>query len=106
MTTPYTPRIVDEVLARRVRHHPAILIVGPRATGKTTAAGRLARTVIRLDQPAQAAVVSADPDAALRGLEEPVLIDEWQIAPDVLGAVPPLRHSAAAVPPAPGARAP
>jgi predicted AAA+ superfamily ATPase len=87
MTTPYAPRIVDEVLARHVRHHPAILIVGPRATGKTTTAGRLARTVIRLDRPAQAAVASADPDAALRGLEEPVLIDEWQIVPDVLGAV-------------------
>jgi predicted AAA+ superfamily ATPase len=29
----------------------------------------------------------ADPDAALRGLEEPVLLDEWQEAPGVLGAV-------------------
>ena len=29
----------------------------------------------------------ADPDAALRGLDEPVLLDEWQEAPEVLGAV-------------------
>lgn len=29
----------------------------------------------------------ADPDAALRGLPEPVLIDEWQVVPEVLGAV-------------------
>ncbi len=29
----------------------------------------------------------ADPDAALRGLEEPVLLDEWQVVPAVLGAV-------------------
>lgn len=43
--------------------------------------------MIRLDEPAQAAVVRADPDAALRELAEPVLIDEWQIVPEVLGAV-------------------
>jgi uncharacterized protein len=40
-----------------------------------------------LDVPAQAAVVRADPDAALRGLDEPVLVDEWQLVPEVLGAV-------------------
>jgi predicted AAA+ superfamily ATPase len=42
---------------------------------------------VRLDQPAQAAAFRADPDAALRGLKEPVLLDEWQAVPDVLGAV-------------------
>ena len=30
---------------------------------------------------------AADPDAALRGLREPVLLDEWQVVPGVLGAV-------------------
>lgn len=83
----YLPRIVDEVLDRRIRHHSAILVVGPRATGKTTSVARKARAILRLDQPAQAAVVRADPDAALAGLEEPVLIDEWQVVPEVLGAV-------------------
>jgi predicted AAA+ superfamily ATPase len=43
--------------------------------------------VLRLDRPAEAAVVAADPDAALIGLDEPVLIDEWQVVPEVLGAV-------------------
>lgn len=70
-----------------MRHHPAILIIGPRATGKTTTAERFARTTIRLDRPGEAAAVSADPDSTLRELEEPVLIDEWQIVPEVLGAV-------------------
>lgn len=32
-------------------------------------------------------MAEADPDALLRGLPEPVLIDEWQLAPQVLGAV-------------------
>jgi uncharacterized protein len=83
----YLPRLVDPLLEHRLRHHPAILIVGPRACGKTTTAARLARSSIRLDQPAEAAVVRADPDAALRERPEPVLIDEWQIVPEVLGAV-------------------
>jgi predicted AAA+ superfamily ATPase len=70
-----------------LRELPALLIVGPRATGKTTTALRHAATTVRLDQPAQAAAFLADPDAALRGLEEPVLLDEWQVVPEVLGAV-------------------
>jgi hypothetical protein len=64
-----------------------LLIVGPRATGKTTTASNHSATVVRLDRPAEAAAFRADPDAALRGLDEPVLLDEWQEAPEVLGAV-------------------
>ncbi|MEU6645832.1 DUF4143 domain-containing protein [Saccharomonospora sp. NPDC046836] len=45
------------------------------------------RSELRLDERAQAVAVEADPDAALRDLAEPILIDEWQIVPDVLGAV-------------------
>jgi uncharacterized protein len=42
---------------------------------------------VRLDVEAEAVAFRADPDAALRGLEEPVLLDEWQAVPGVLGAV-------------------
>lgn len=83
----YLPRLVDGLLGDLLRELPAILVVGPRATGKTTTAARHANSVVRLDQPAEAAAFAADPDAALRGLEEPVLLDEWQAVPEVLGAV-------------------
>lgn len=83
----YLERSVEQLLTQIFQEAPALLIVGPRATGKTTTASRHARTIVRLDQPAQAAAFRADPDAALRGLEEPVLLDEWQAVPDVLGAV-------------------
>ncbi len=63
------------------------MVVGPRASGKTTTASRLARTIIRLDRPGDAGAFAADPDAALRGLDEPVLLDEWQAVPGVLAAV-------------------
>jgi hypothetical protein len=35
----------------------------------------------------EATAFRGDPDAALRELPEPVLIDEWQMVPGVLGAV-------------------
>lgn len=83
----YRKRAVEGVLGGLLGELPALLIVGPRATGKTTTASRYAATVVRLDRPGEAAAFRADPDAALRGLEEPVLLDEWQAVPDVLGAV-------------------
>jgi predicted AAA+ superfamily ATPase len=83
----YVPRLADSELAEVLAAHPAILVVGPRACGKTTTTRRHCRSILRLDVPAQAAVVRADPDAALRGLDEPILIDEWQLVPEVLGAV-------------------
>ena len=87
MQPSYRPRLVDRLIADLVAGVPAVSVVGPRASGKTTTARRYARTVIRLDRPEEAAVVEANPDAALRQLAEPVLIDEWQEAPAILGAV-------------------
>jgi uncharacterized protein len=62
-------------------------VTGPRATGKTTSAERHANTVVRLDRAAEAVAFQADPDAALRAQRKPVLLDEWQAVPGVLGAV-------------------
>lgn len=87
MTRSYLPRAVDDLLDTLLAELPALLLTGPRGTGKTTTALRKARTVVRLDREAEAAAFRADPDAALRGLDEPVLLDEWQVVPGVLGAV-------------------
>lgn len=86
MTT-YTPRLADQRLAAVLGEFPAVMVNGPRGVGKTTTAARLAADVVRLDQPAAAAAFRADPDAALRVRTEPVLLDEWQEVPEVLGAV-------------------
>lgn len=83
----YRARLVDGLLDELLVQLPAISVIGPRAAGKSTTIGRRAATVIRLDVAAQAIAFEADPDAALRGLQEPVLLDEWQAVPGVLGAV-------------------
>lgn len=83
----YRQRLLDALLGSLLADVPALLLVGPRAVGKTTTALRHARTVVRLDRAAEATAFQADPDAALRSLPEPVLLDEWQMVPGVLGAV-------------------
>jgi predicted AAA+ superfamily ATPase len=83
----YIPRLADARLEELFAELPALLIVGPRATGKTTTARRHARTIVRLDREAEAGAFRADPDVALRALRTPVLLDEWQAVPGVLGAV-------------------
>lgn len=83
----YRDRLADTLIADLLTELPALSIVGPRAAGKTTTAARHAQTVIRLDRPAEAVAVAADPDASLLGWPEPILLDEWQEVPEVLGAV-------------------
>jgi predicted AAA+ superfamily ATPase len=83
----YRPRLVDRLLDELLAELPALFITGPRATGKTTTAARRARSIVHLDREAEAIAFRADPDAAMRGLPEPTLLDEWQAVPGVLGAV-------------------
>lgn len=82
----YVPRLVDFLLEEYLAELPAVMVVGPRACGKTTTAARLAGGIVRLDSD-DAAAFRASPDAALRGRDEPVLLDEWQMVPEVLSAV-------------------
>lgn len=86
-TTPYLARLLDRRVDELFAQLPALLLVGPRAAGKTTTGLRHAKTIVRLDREAEAVAFRADPDAALRALSEPVLLDEWQAVPSVLGAV-------------------
>ena len=83
----YLPRLLDALLAELLDDHPAVLIVGPRACGKTTTGRRYGTGRLQLDRPAEAAAVRADPDAVIAAGPFPLLIDEWQVVPEVLGAV-------------------
>ena len=80
------PGIIDGELDLLLAGLGAVSIDGAKAVGKTaTAMRRVARTV-RLDREAEAAVVRADPDAAIRD-PFPVFFDEWQHVPAIWDAV-------------------
>lgn len=91
MVTPadqdYRPRLADGMVGEAMAAFGAVMVTGPRAVGKTTTAARVAAQVDRLDVADVAAIYRADPDAALRRASRPLLIDEWQAVPEVLGAV-------------------
>ncbi|MGF1648800.1 MAG: ATP-binding protein [Kineosporiaceae bacterium] len=83
----YLTRQVDHYLDRLLPAAPAVFVTGPRAVGKTTTALRRTTATARLDVPAEAAVWRTDPDALLANSPTPLLLDEWQVVPDVMGAV-------------------
>jgi uncharacterized protein len=83
----YVQRLCDVVLSDMLAAHPAVLVVGPRATGKTTSASLVARTQLRLTDASTRTAVEADPAIALSAKPEPILIDEWQLVPETLNAV-------------------
>ena len=79
----YLPRIVDAELADLLEAAGAILVEGPRASGKTATAARAAASEVLLDVDDNARrMIGADPAAVLLG-NTPRLIDEWQLEPAI-----------------------
>lgn len=79
----YVPRIVDDELRRRLNAAGAVVIEGPKASGKTETARRQAGSVVFLDIDVQArAAAQVDPALVLEGAA-PRLVDEWQIEPGI-----------------------
>ena len=86
----YRPRIAESAVAEALSYMPTIVIEGPRGCGKTWLARHFARSEVLFDQDLDARIsVSAAPGEILRG-EEPRLLDEWQLAPEVWNQV---RHA-------------
>lgn len=79
---PYRRRIVDDELSELITELAAVARDGPKGVGKTRTALQYARTIRRLDDPAECAVAQAAPERLLDG-EPPVLLDEWQRLPSV-----------------------
>ena len=87
MTDRY-PRIVERLLEHELLPvFPAVLLVGARGVGKSTSAARFADTTIDLSMPGPRLAAQQDPDGLLAASPGTVVIDEWQEAPEILGAV-------------------
>ena len=86
----YFSRVSDQMLRDRLEAFGAVLIEGPKWTGKTTTAEQQAKSVIKIQDPDNAleylATASSKPSLLLKG-EHPRLIDEWQDAPVIWDAV-------------------
>ena len=82
------PRIVEPLLADELLpHFPAVFLVGSRGVGKSTSAGGFADTLIDLSEPGSRRAAMDDPDGILAAASGTVVVDEWQEAPEILGAV-------------------
>ncbi|WP_296091360.1 DUF4143 domain-containing protein [uncultured Treponema sp.] len=86
----YKPRIVDEILAKKLEAKGAVLIEGPKWCGKTTTALQQAKSILRMDNPLEKdqnlRLSKLNPQRLLKG-DTPRLIDEWQIAPTLWDTV-------------------
>ncbi|MBQ9440308.1 MAG: ATP-binding protein [Paludibacteraceae bacterium] len=86
----YSKRIADILLAEKLETMGAVLIEGPKACGKTTTAEQQAQSIIYMDDPTSIQqnlhLAETDVKRLLQG-NNPRLIDEWQIAPQIWDAV-------------------
>lgn len=86
----YKARIADKVLEEKLDSFGATLITGPKGCGKTTTAKQKAESVIELQDEDKRedylSVANTQPSRLLVG-KNPRLIDEWQDAPRIWGAV-------------------
>jgi uncharacterized protein len=86
----YIPRIADSILEKRLKAAGAIQLRGPKWCGKTSTALKVAKSAIFMQDPDEGpnllALADSKPSLLLEG-ENPRLIDEWQMAPQIWDAV-------------------
>ncbi len=86
----YRKRIADEILSRKLEGKGAVLIEGPKWSGKTTTAEQHASSILYMDDPERKeqniSLSELNPRRLLSG-DTPRLIDEWQLAPKLWDAV-------------------
>lgn len=86
----YRPRIADKILERKLKGKGAVLIEGAKWCGKTTTAEQQAKSILYMSEPGKMEqniqLATLNPKLLLKG-ENPRLIDEWQIAPQLWDSI-------------------
>lgn len=90
MAKDYIPRIADKILSEKLEGKGAVLIEGAKWCGKTTTAEQVARSVHYMSEAGlieqNIKLASVNPQLLLKG-DNPRLIDEWQLAPQLWDAI-------------------
>jgi len=81
----YLTRLIERILSDAANTFPAIVISGPRQSGKTTLLKNFIKkgTFLTLDDPNFRALLSENPIDYLSTLQKPVVIDEIQYMPEL-----------------------
>lgn len=86
----YKPRVADAVLETKLKTSAAVVVQGPKWSGKTTTSEQFAKSILYLADPEtlkkNLLLAENDVKALLQG-ETPHLIDEWQEAPQLWDAI-------------------
>jgi hypothetical protein len=87
MVSYYIERSIEKILKKAVKEFPAVILTGPRQSGKTTTLKHLFGKnyqYISLEPPDVRAAAMSDPRGFLNQYAPPIIFDEIQHAPDLL----------------------
>ena len=84
------PRTISSSLKQAIQTFPALILTGPRQSGKTTLLKSLfsaTHSYVSLEDPDQQDYAKTDPRGFLKRLKMPVILDEIQYVPELLSYI-------------------